>query len=321
MKNIYLNIFKANFNNLKKAKKNIDNNNIIGIPTETVYGLAGNAYSEKSVKKIFSLKKRPTFNPLIVHYKNIHDLKKDAIFNKYFIKLYKAFCPGPITFILNKKISSKISKLASAGKKTIAVRVPQHIVARNLLKILKIPLAAPSANVSSRLSPTCSSDVADEFGNKIKFILDGGACKIGLESTIIDLTNKPTILRQGAITVDEIQKILKIKIIIKKKTKSINAPGQLNWHYYPGIPVFINKMLPRKGGAFIAFGKNYKDAKNCFNLSKDSDLKEAANNLYRTMRKIKKKGYSSIAVCKIPNYGLGCAINERLKKASYKWKR
>ena len=145
MKNIYLNIYKPNLANLKKAKKNIENNNVIGLPTETVYGLAGNAYSNKSIKKIFKLKKRPTFNPLIIHFENLKDLKNDVILNTTFIKLYEAFCPGPITFILNKKIESKISTIATAGKKTVAVRIPKHKVVRNLLKILNVPLAAPSA--------------------------------------------------------------------------------------------------------------------------------------------------------------------------------
>ena len=168
MKNIYLNIYKPNLINLKKAKKNIENNNVIGIPTETVYGLAGNAYSDESVTKIFKLKKRPSFNPLIIHFKNLKDIKKEVIINETFIKLYNAFCPGPITFILNKNKKSKISKIATAGKKTVAIRIPKHRIARNLLKILNVPLAAPSANIASKLSPTSAKDIVDEFGNKIK---------------------------------------------------------------------------------------------------------------------------------------------------------
>jgi len=316
MKNIYLNIYRPNSINLKKAKKNIESNNVIGLPTETVYGLAANAYSNKSVKKIFKLKKRPSFNPLIIHFKNLKDLKKNAICNDSFLKLHRTLCPGPITFILNKNPKSKISKIASAGKKTIAVRIPKHKVARNLLKILNVPLAAPSANISSKLSPTCAKDVVDEFGSKIKFILDGGRCKIGLESTIIDLTSKPSILRQGSITVKDIYKILKKKIIIKKKIKVIKSPGQLKLHYYPGIPVLMNRIRPKKDGAFITFGKKFKGRKNNFNLSKNNNLKEAANNLYKIMRNIRKKNYKSIAVCKIPNFGIGLAINDRLRKAS-----
>ena len=318
MKNIYSNIFKPNNINLRRAKNIIKNNNIIGLPTETVYGLAGNAYSDKAVEKIFKLKKRPKFNPLIVHFKSLKELKKDVVCPPIFIKLYKAFCPGPITFILNKKSQSKISKIVTAGKKTVAVRVPKHVVARNLLKILKSPLAAPSANISFKLSSTSARDVVDEFGYKIKFILDGGQCKIGLESTIIDLTNKLTILRQGAVSAEQIQKILRKKIINNKKLKSIKAPGQLKLHYYPGIPVLMNKTTPKKNEAFITFGNKFKNAKNYFNLSKKNNLAEAANNLYRTMREIKKKKYKSISVCKIPNKGIGRAINDRLKKASFK---
>ena len=318
MKNIYLNIYKPNSVNLKKAKKNIENNNIIGLPTETVYGLAGNAYSNISIKKIFKLKKRPPSNPLIIHFKNLTNLKKDAICNNYFIKLYKVLCPGPITFVLNKNPKSKISKMANAGKQTIAVRIPRHKVAKKLLKMLSVPLAAPSANISSKLSPTCAKDVVDEFGNKIKFILDGGKCQIGLESTIIDLTGKPNILRPGSITAKKIQKILKKKITINKNPKKIKSPGQLKSHYSPGIPVIMNRKYHEKNQAFVGFGKKFKEGKNQFNLSKNGSLNEAANNLYKTMRKIKKRNFKSIAVAKIPNTGLGCAINDRLKKASNK---
>ena len=318
MKNIYSNIYKPNLINLKKAKKNIENNNVIGMPTETVYGLAGNAYSNKSVTKIFKLKKRPIFNPLIIHFKNLKDLKNDAILNNTFTKLYKAFCPGPITFILKRKTKSKISKIATARKKTVAVRIPKHKVARNLLKILNTPLAAPSANIASKLSPTCAKDVVDEFGDKVKFILDGGKCQIGLESTILDLTGKPNILRLGSITAEKIQKILKKKIAINKNPKKIKGPGQFKFHYSPGIPVIMNRKYREENQAFVGFGKKFKEGKNQFNLSKNGSLNEAANNLYKTMRKIKKSKFKSIAVIKIPNVGIGRAINDRLWKASNK---
>jgi len=318
MKNIYLNIYRPNLNNLKKAKISIENNNVIGLPTETVYGLAANAYSDKSVEKIYNLKKRPLTNPLIIHFYNLEQLKRDVILNTPFMKLYKALCPGPITFILNRNPRSQISKKAMSGKKTIAVRFPKHPVARSLLKTLNAPLAAPSANISSKLSPTSATDVMDEFKDKIKFILNGGKCKIGLESTIIDLTGAPTILRQGYITSNKICKILGIKILINKKPKTIKSPGQQKLHYSPGIPVYTNKKQAKKNGAFISFGKKFKNAKNIFNLSKKNNLNEAANKLYSTMRIIKKLKYKSISVCKIPNVGLGLAINDRLKKASNK---
>jgi len=318
MKNIYLNIYKPNLTNLKKAKKNIENNNVIGIPTETVYGLAANAYSDRSVKKIFKLKKRPAKNPLIIHFKNLKYLKNDAILNDNFNKLYKAFCPGPITFILNKKLKSKISVIATAKKNTIAVRFPKHKIARKLLSLLKVPLAAPSANISSKLSPTSSKDVVDEFKNKIKFILDGGRSKIGLESTIVDLTGNPKILRPGFITPKKIEKILKRNIKIIKKMKNIKSPGQLKIHYSPGIPVTLKITSPKKNEAVIGFGRKFKTGKNHFNLSKNGDLNEAANNLYKTLRKIKNSGFKSIIVNKIPNIGIGLAINDRLKRASNK---
>ena len=318
MKNIYLNIYKPNLVNLKKAKKNLENNNVVAIPTETVYGLAGNAYSSISVEKIFKLKKRPSFNPIIVHFKNLKDLKNDVIINNDFEKLYRAFCPGPITFVLKKKKKSKISKKATAGKKTVAVRIPKHKVIRNLLSKLKFPLAAPSANVSSKLSPTSAQDVFDEFGTKIKFILNGGRCNIGLESTIIDLTGRPSVLRPGSINVEKIQKILKKKIKIKKNIKKVKAPGQLKFHYSPGIPLEMNKNYAKKNQALIGLGKKFKSKKNHFNLSKSGNLKEAANNLYKTMREIKKRNFKSIAVVKIPNKKIGYAINDRLMKASNK---
>jgi len=318
MKNIYLNIYKPNSHNLKKAKKIIDNNNVIGLPTETVYGLAGNAYSNNAVKKIFKLKKRSPINPLIIHYKKLEDIKNDAIYNSSLIKLYKAFCPGPITFVLKKKSKSALSKIASAGKKTVAIRFPSHKVAQNILKIINKPLAAPSANISTKLSSTCAKDVFDEFGKKIKIILDGGKCKIGLESTIIDLTGKPSILRPGKITKEKIEKILNKKIKIRKSFTKINAPGQLKLHYSPGIPVEMNKNSINKHQALIGFGKKFKIGENYFNLSKKGNLKEAANNLYKTMREIKKKRFKSIAVIKIPNKDIGYAINDRLKKASNK---
>lgn len=317
MKNIYLNIHKPNLRNLKKAKKNIENNNVIGIPTETVYGLAANAYSDKAVKKIFKLKKRPFFNPTIIHFKSINDTKNDIIINSDFIKLYDAFCPGPITFVLKRKKISKISKIATAGKKTLAIRFPKHRVMVNLLKILKSPLAAPSANISSKLSPTSASDVVEEFGSKVKLILDGGKCKVGLESTIVDLTGKPTILRPGYITADEVKKILKRNIKIKKNIKKINAPGQLKLHYSPGIPVRLNVKTPKKNEAYIQFS-NKKKNKNYFFLSQKGNLKNAANRLYSLLRLIKNMQYKSIAVGKIPNKDLGIAINDRLRKAANK---
>ena len=310
------NIYKNSFYNLNKAKKILEKNKIIAVPTETVYGLAGNAYSNKSVKRIYGLKKRPKKNPLIIHYYNLDLLKKDAKYDKNFLKLYKKFSPGPLTYILKKRKSSKVSKFANAKLKTIAVRFPNNKVIRSLLKKLSFPLAIPSANISTGVSPTEPLDVVDEFKNKIKFILNGGKSIIGLESTVINLSNKPRILRPGAISNIQIGKILKKKVSNVAGPKLIVSPGMLKRHYSPGIPMKLNSIKPDYKAAFIVFGKKYKMKKNMFNLSKNSNLKEAAKNLYKILRKIKKLKYKKINVVKIPNKNIGIAINDRLKKAS-----
>ena len=176
----------------------------------------------------------------------------------------------------------------------------------------------PSANVSSNISPISAEDVADEFKKNIKLILDGGKSKIGIESTVIDLTNKPTILRPGIIGPQAIKNILKIKINIKGDGSKIKSPGMLNRHYSPGIPMFLNQKTSNRAAAFITFGKKYKNKKNHFNLSKNGDLKEAASNLYKTLRKIKKLNFKNIYIAKIPNTGIGIAINDRLTRAAQK---
>jgi L-threonylcarbamoyladenylate synthase len=307
---------KLNQSNIKKAKNFLNKNYCIGIPTETVYGLAANAYSDSAIKKIFILKKRPKSNPLIVHYLDINSLKKDCIISDSFIKLYKKFSPGPITYILKLKKNSKISKNVTNKEKNLAVRFPNHKIFKKLLEQLKYPLAAPSANISNRVSAVKAADVKEEFGNKIKYILDGGKCSVGIESTIISLTNKPTILRLGGLDISKIKKVLKIKINININPKNKIAPGQSCLHYSPGIPLKMNISKPNKDSAFILIKKRKVKSSNYFYLSTKRNLDEAAQNLYSCLRKIKNDGYKSIAVEKIPNRGLGKAINDRLIRAS-----
>ena len=307
---------KKDLSNIKKSKLYLDKNECIGIPTETVYGLAANAYSDKATEKIFKLKKRPKKNPLIVHYCSIRDLKKDCNINKNFIKLYKNFCPGPITFILKIKKESKISKNVNNDKSTLAVRFPKHPLTRKLLKFLNYPLAAPSANISSRVSAVSKMDVIEEFGNKVKFILDGGTSKFGLESTIVSLINKPQILRLGCIEVNKIRKALKNKISLSRKSKNLIVPGQGNVHYSPGIKVRLNVQNPKLHEAFILIKKRNFNGNDYFYLSKKNNLNEAGKNLYKTLRMIKKLKYKSIAVERIPNKGIGQTINDRLIRAS-----
>ena len=307
---------KINLANIKKAKKLLNKCECVAIPTETVYGLAGNAYSDNACKKIFKLKKRPKNNPLIVHYYNVQKLKKDCNFNNNFHKLYKRFCPGPITFILNLKKNSKISKIVTNKKGALAVRFPKHSVARSLLKKLDFPLAAPSANLSSKVSAVSSDNVKEDFGKKIKYVLEGGKSSIGLESTIIDIRNRPKILRLGGLETSVIKKVLKEKILMNTNPKKISSPGQLKIHYSPGIPIRLNVKRIKNNEAFLLFSKKKERKSNYYFLSQKGDLKEAAKNLYSTLRKIKKNKYKSIAVGKIPNKGLGKTINDRLIRAS-----
>jgi len=302
--------------NIKKAKQYLDKNDCVAVPTETVYGLAGNAYSDVSVKRIFKLKKRPTNNPLIVHYSDVDKLKNDCVINDNFIKLYNKFSPGPITFILKLKKISKISKFVTNKQNSLAVRFPKHPLFKKLLKSLNYPLAAPSANISTRLSSVKATDVIEEFGSKIKYILDGGKCQIGLESTIINLLGKPTILRFGGLDVSKIEKILKKKVLIKTNSKKKIAPGQFPLHYSPGIPLRMNAKKPKKDEAFVLVKKRKATFKNYYYLSKNNDLQQSAKNLYSLLRKIKKDGYKMIAVEKIQNKGIGKTINDRLNRAS-----
>jgi L-threonylcarbamoyladenylate synthase len=307
---------KSNQSNIKKAKKYLDKNYCIGVPTETVYGLAANAYMDSAVKKIFKLKKRPKNNPLIVHYHNIDSLERDCLINDNFIKLYKKFSPGPITYILKLKKNSKISKYVTNKQKSLAVRFPKHVLFKNLLKQLDYPLAAPSANISTKVSAVKAKDVKEEFGNKIKYILDGGLCSVGIESTIINLIGKPAILRLGGLDISKIRKTLGVKLNIAINPMKKIVPGQSRLHYSPGIPLRMNIIKPKVNEAFIIIKKRKKKLKNYFYLTYKNNLDEAAKNLYSCLRKIKNKGYRSIAVEKISNRGLGKAINDRLQRAS-----
>jgi len=307
---------KSNQSNIKKAKEYLNKNHCIGVPTETVYGLAANAYMDSAVKKIFNLKKRPKNNPLIVHYHDIDSLERDCLINNTFIKLYKKFSPGPITYILKLKKNSKISKYVTNNQKSLAVRFSKHTLFKNLLKQLNYPLAAPSANITTKVSAVKVKDVKEEFGNKITYILDGGTCTIGIESTIINLIGRPVILRLGALDISKIEKVLGKKIKININPKKKTAPGQSNLHYTPGVPLKTNVKKPKKNEAFLLIKKRKISLNNYYYLTKNNNLNVAAKNLYSLLRKVKNKGYKSIAVEKIPDKGIGKVINDRLNRAS-----
>ena len=306
---------KKDLSNIKKAKYLLNKNHCVAIPTETVYGLAANAYSSKATLRIFKLKKRPKTNPLIVHYSKMQDLERDCEINNNFKKLYSKFCPGPLTFVLKLKRKSKISKNVTNGKRTLAVRFPKNLITKNLLSSLDYPLAAPSANIYTQLSPISKRDVREEFGKKIKFILDGGSSEIGLESTIISLVNNPKILRLGSIDVKKISKVLKKKIKYSKN-KKISVPGQSKFHYSPGIPIRLNASNRFLDEALILIKKRKNFDRNYFYLTKNQNLKEAGKKLYKTLRRIKNLKFKKIAIEKIPNIGIGQTINDRLKRAS-----
>ena len=226
------------------------------------------------------------------------------------------FVQVQLLLFLQKKNGSKINSLASAKLNTIAIRFPKHRAIRSILKKIDFPLAMPSANKSNNVSPVTAEDVFDEFNKEIKLIIDGGKCKIGIESTVVDLVSVPKILRPGIIEKSSIEKILKKKIKKNIRNKKIISPGMMKKHYSPGIPVLINQKKHDGISAFIYLGNNHKNKKKFFSLSKKLDLTEAASNLYRLFRLIKKKGYKKIQIGKIPNLGSGIAINDRIQRAS-----
>ena len=242
--NYYSNICKPTIKNLNKSINLLKDGKLIAIPSETVYGLAAIAVSNKAVNKIYKTKKRPHKNPIIVHFKNLKSIKSETIENQYLDKLYKIFSPGPITYILKLKKNSKISKILLNKNNHIACRVPANKVFLKILRKINIPIAAPSANISTKVSPTEASHVFEEFKNKISLILDGGPSKLGIESTVIDLTKKPKILREGFVTKEKLNKVLNLQI---KNSIVLNlSPGQAFRHYNPGIPVFLNSKKPKK---------------------------------------------------------------------------
>jgi L-threonylcarbamoyladenylate synthase len=220
--------------------------------------------------------------------------------------------------VLKLKNKTKISKFVTNNKKTLAIRFPKHRLVRKVIRSLNYPIAAPSANISTKLSSVKASDVKEEFGNKVKFVLDGGTCKVGIESTIINLTGRPEILRLGGLENSKIKKILKKPLRININPSKKNIPGQSKLHYSPGIPLRMNAHKPKKGEAYVALKKTNIKRKDFFYLSKKGNLNEVAKNLYGILRKIKKNGYKSIAIEKINNYGLGQTINDRLNRASKK---
>lgn len=312
---------------INKAKEVLHKNELIALPTETVYGLAGNAFSEIAIKKIFELKKRPFYNPLIVHLKSAACVSDVAIeIPESALLLADKFWPGPLTLVLKKQ--EHISDLITAGKKTVAVRVPNHPLALALLDTLDFPLVAPSANPFGSISPTNAEHVSNYFGDTLEVILDGGECEKGLESTIIGFENdQPVLYRRGSITVEEIEKVIGKLSITTNNDKSPNAPGMLSRHYAPqtethltnDIDALLKSFEGKKIGLLLF--KNQIQNNTIIHqeiLSKSGDLNEAAKNLYAAMHRLDQSKLDIILAERLPDEGLGITINDKLERATKK---
>ncbi|GHT88533.1 threonylcarbamoyl-AMP synthase [Alphaproteobacteria bacterium] len=295
---------------------------VVAAPTDTVYGLFADAMNDEAVQKVYDVKGRPSCNPLIAHVDSIEMAKNLARFSENSLEIARYFWLEkklPLTIILP-IINLNISRLATAGLPTIALRLPNHPMAKTLISMFGGPLAAPSANTSMSISPTSFEMVKSDLGAKIPMIIDGGACEIGLESTILDMSRRPyVILRPGGVIQSEIEEVLREKILTASdlNIKKISAPGIMKKHYSPNLPLRINAAYSTHGEAFIAFGET--NVKYDMNLSVSGNLKEAARNLFSFLKKLDNSAlYSGIAIMPIPNFDIGIAINDRIKRAAAK---
>lgn len=315
---------------IARAAELIRSGNLVAFPTETVYGLGADATNGEAVAKIFAAKGRPSFNPLISHGANLDMFLGEAGFDDRALSLADKFWPGPLTMILPKKETGKISDLACAGLNTVALRVPNHPVALDLIAKAGTPIAAPSANASGTLSPTAPHHVADSLGDAVPLILAGGATQFGLESTVVDLTGTETVIvRAGALTAEDIADCIGAAVTYElSATDKPRSPGQLLRHYAPNIQMRLRAIDIEKDEALLAFGSpKFMGVKGggkasdlpedqIRNLSESGDLLEAAANLFAMIRELDHPKFKAIAVMDIPNTGIGIAINDRLKRAS-----
>ncbi|MBN8701549.1 MAG: threonylcarbamoyl-AMP synthase [Bacteroidetes bacterium] len=308
------------------AAQHLKNGDCVGIPTETVYGLAANALDANACLKIFEIKERPTFDPLIVHVKDIAEIEKYvSVFPNQAKLLFERFSPGPITVVLPKK--SIIPDIVTSGLDTVGMRIPNHTLTQQLLNSLDFPLAAPSANPFGYVSPTQAQHVNAQLGQKIKYILDGGECKVGIESTIVGFENNhPVIYRLGGLTIEEIEHVIgSCKVQLNNSSNPV-APGQIASHYAPKKKLVLVDSLQdaqidvtKKVGAIVY--KSYSDKiekKNQLILTPGNNLQEAGKNLFNFLRKIDELDVDIVYAEKVPNDGIGKAINDRLFRASTK---
>ncbi len=301
---------------IEQASQLLRQGRLVAIPTETVYGLSGDATSDRAVASIFAAKNRPEFNPLIIHVAEIGEAEKLVDFTPLARLLAQRFWPGPLTLVLKRLADCPVSLLASAGLDSLAVRIPAHPMALALLKAVKLPLAAPSANPSGMISPTTAAHVEAGLGDKVAMILDGGQCQVGVESTVIDARGEGAIiLRHGGVTQEELEDLLGYSLEKAESPKSdeLRSPGQLESHYAPTLPVRLNAAFAEESEALLGFGGSRGAT---LDLSPAGNLEEAAANLFAMLRALDHPPFKRIAVAPIPRHSLGAAINDRLSRAA-----
>ncbi len=320
-------ILQATAENIARMAREILRGELVAIPTETVYGLAADAYNNKAVAAIYAAKNRPAFNPLIAHYPDLEMLKNDVCWNERAQKLAQKFWPGALTMILPKTANSNICNAACAGLPNIAIRVPAHNIIIELLKQLQRPVVAPSANASGKLSPVCAEHVQKSLAREIKWIIDGGQSTEGLESTIIDISkNRSVILRLGTITIEQIKQIIPdvelIDSVAGTNDSKVIAPGMMTKHYAPTKPIRIvpspDSQPLGPAEALLVFGDEspWSHFTIIYNLSPQANLAEAARNFFALLHNMDSNPQiSSIAVTLLPNEAVGAAINDRIMRA------
>ena len=303
---------------IRQATHALAQGDIVAFPTETVYGLGANALDARAIAKVFAGKERPRFNPLIVHVPGLEAAERYAVMNDTAWRLAEAFWPGPLSLVLKKRPACGIADLVSAGLDTIALRAPAHSVAQALLEAVRLPIAAPSANRSGRVSPTTAAHVQAELGERPAMILDGGPCPLGIESTVVSVIEpEPGLLRPGALPREAIELVLGAPLLAVNANHRGASPGQLETHYAPSTKLRLGATGVSSSEALLAFGPDApQGARVTINLSVSGNLEEAAAKLFAALRELDQTGATAIAVMPIPAHGLGEAINDRLQRAA-----
>jgi L-threonylcarbamoyladenylate synthase len=318
-------ILPANGAAVADAARSLRDGGLVAFPTETVYGLGADATNAQAIARLYEAKGRPAFNPLIAHVSDLAAARRIARFDAQATQLAEAFWPGPLTLVLAKAPGCAVADLATAGLDTIAVRVPAHRTAREILRAFGGPVVAPSANLSGHVSPTTAAHVQSDLAGRIDLIIDGGAVEVGVESTIVGCFDTPMLLRPGGVPRGEIERVLG-RVLLQPPDDADSdsgqplAPGMLASHYAPHTPVRLNADRVEAGEALLAFGPHaisgIDAASDVMNLSARGDLTEAAANLFGYLRALDARGARAIAVMPVPDHGLGEAINDRLRRAA-----